>query len=322
MNIRKVRTLAPWVIFLALGVAMFGCHRDDAVGPIDTTEDEYLQRQATQSDSLKGFSESDEVTIDDNGMQSPEYEGFVKSVIEPIRWGRKINHISRSTNIDRMGDSVAIVTITKTITGEFWIGIRLGTDTTRIDSIIKKPFTETLARKVRFHRVARTPRPENNWIPVALTMSLGNTTSHNNQFSISSLEFSGRYDTVITDPLNTWFRFGLARGGVPVQRVNDPLTIRVTVISTHDSSEIVVLRHGIVGGRLERGRLLMRLVSETQEGGSYIRIYERTVSARLPVGVLMARLSTVVDVFSRETIFDGDAPYENEFWGMPCVIVR
>jgi hypothetical protein len=325
-----------------------GCTKDNVINPpVTVTDQQALQEEVATTDSVAGFSSSDETTIDDNGMRAPEYDGFAKldigdlghlgitfgDTITPVRWGRRIfwNQVTRHYDVViAPGDSSALVTITKVLPGEFWVGVGTRTlDTVIVDSIIKKPFTEVVTRKVRFIRVARTDNPLRNWVPVAITMVLGRTRPDSlKNFSLSTLEIEhiGHFDTTYTDPLNTWFRLGLFRGSVPHFRVGDSVRVRVTLNSSDDSAEIAHLRYGIAGDGAERRRTLMHLVSTTGGPGNYTRVYQRVFISRLPsilpLGILAARFNAVVDVMSWSSIYVADAPFTNEFWGTPYIVVR
>ncbi|HYQ87482.1 MAG TPA: hypothetical protein VES59_09595 [Bacteroidota bacterium] len=337
--------MAVAVLFAAL--VLGGCSKDPGgVQPIPSDK-EALQSAVTSIDSVADFSASDELTIDDNGMRSAEYDGLAKidasdlasvsavfaDSVYPVRWGRHIfwHQVTRKYDIViSPGDSNALVTITKILPGEFWVGIGFKTaDTVVIDTIIKKPFTEVVKRKVRFIRIARTGNPFRNWVPVAISMVLGKTRPDSlNHFSIASLEIEriGISDTTFTDPLQTWFRLGLFRGSIPRFRVGDSIRVRVTVTSSDDSAEISHLRFGIAGDGGERRRTVMHLISTSGGGGSFTRVYERIFVARLPrflpIGVLAARFNAVVDVLSYGSIYVNDAPFTNEFWGAPYIVVR
>jgi len=295
----------------------------------------------TMADSIAEFSSSDEATIDDNGLRDPDYEGLAKEAaavgerfgsvagdsLYPIRWGRRItwSEVTRDYQVVMLGDTGAIVTIVKTLPGEFWVGLGYRSpDTVVIDTIIRKPFTEVVTRKVQFKRIAHTDYPMRNWAPVAITLVQGKTQG-TNSFTIVSMEVidaSVGYDSVVTDPNNTWFRLGWRRGTIPIVQSGDSVTVRVTVTSSDDSSEIVIFRHGIAGTSLLRGRTRMRLVSISGSPGNYTRVYERTFHPYLRFGIFAARFNVVVDVLSRGSIFDNNAPFTNEFWGTPYIVTH
>ena len=329
-------------IGLAFAFLLIGCTKDNSVNsPSQTPDEQALTQQVMTVDSVSDYSSSDETTIDDNGLRDPDYEGLAKEAnidltsrrtvfgdtLYPIRWGRHIrwNAIVRDYHVVMLGDTGAIVTIVKTIPGEFWIGLGYRAhDTIVIDTIIRKPFTETLTRKVQFKRIAHTDNPFRNWLPVAITPVHGNTQG-TASFTISSIEVldtQAGYDATLTDPENSWFRLGWRRGTIPIFGVGDSVTVRLTIASSNDSNEVVVLRHGITGISLTRGRAGMRLVSVTGSSGNYTRVYEKTFRANLPWNIFAARFNLVVDVTSHSSIFVNEAPYVNEFWGIPYIIAR
>lgn len=334
----------------ALALLLSGCSKD-TVGPPALTDESAMQQMidpasgqtlADEAADVAAFSASDEATIDDKVVRDPDFEGVARidyrdfpgllsvsaDSIYPVRWGRHLfwNQITRTyTTVINPGDSSALVTITKSIPGEFWVGLGTKTsDTVIVDSIVKKPFQEVVKRKVRFIRINRTDNPLRNWKPVAITMVLGETKPDSlKHFSVTSLEIQlGQSVTSYTDPLSTWFRLGLLHGTIPQFHVGDTVRVRTTITSAEDSAEIVHLRYGIMGDDAERRRTKMRLVSSI--GGE--RVYERTFVAKLPrvlpTGVLAARFNAVVDAFSYGSIYNNDAPFANEYWGLPYVVVR
>lgn len=340
----KKTTLMMWIAALALSMALVGCTKETATGPGgDPSADadkQAVQSMVIQSDSVAEYSSSDESSIDDNGMRNPDYEGLAKIGFDsesisgvsgdstyPVKWGRRIfwDRVVRSYTVTTIGDSLANVLITKTLPGAFWVGIGTRTaDTVIIDTIIRKPFVETVKRNVLFRRIARLANPLRNWIPIGVTMVEGKTDG-TNDFSIASVEITernGSFHRLITDPLDTWFRLGFFHGSIPFFPVRDSILVRVTVQSSNEFAEGVYLRHGIDGGNLARRRGMMPLVSTTGGAGNYTRVYERTFVTSLPPFVLISRFNAVVDVISHGSVYDNDAPFMNEFWGMPYIVAR
>jgi hypothetical protein len=345
MHNRERRMKITVVSILFIGTCFLigfnGCTNESSVGPLpQTTDQQVLRQQVTTIDSVADFSTSDEATIDDNGLQAPDYDGSaIEAVLHlghvssttvdslsPFRWGRHINWtaIVRNYNVVMLGDTAALVTITKTIPGQFWVGFgTVVNDTVVIDTVVKKPFMDTVTRKVLFQRIAKTTNREKNWRPVAITLVEGRSQTANS-FSITSLEItdpSTKFDTTITDPLNSWFKLGLFRGSVPEFAKGDSITLRVTIASSDDSSEVVMLRHS-VEGRGSVHRVRMSLISTTGGAGNYTRLYEENFSANLPAHVLAARFNAIVDVFSHGSIYSIPAPFENEYWGSPYIAFR
>jgi hypothetical protein len=326
------------LVILAMA-ALAGCSKTEMateVGPV--TDQQALASQVLTADSVSAFTLSDEAAIDDGGMRPDEYEsllpatagpaprglnGIMADTLIPLRWGRHITGVERNSQATIVGDSIANVLLTKTITGEFWVGYGTRTpDTTIVDTIVKKPFTNIVQRKVTFKRIAHHDDAFRNWIPVAVTMVLGKTQG-GNPFSIVSMEIADtrlHRDSTFTDPLNDWFRLGFLHGNVPVVPVGDSITVRVTVASADSGAEIVHLRQGVDVEHREFRRARMQLVSSSGGPGAYTRVYERQFVARRPRWN-GGGFNLIADVLSRGSIVDAAAPYANEFWGIPYIVV-
>ena len=328
---------------LVFGLALAGCSKDDGVTQVlPVTDAEALKSQASSVDSIADFSASDETTIDDQGLRDDSYDAesgpaadYIRGTatvaldsLKPLRWGRHILSVTRNYQTVLSGDTLGLVTIMKTITGELVVAYGQRTpDTLIVDTVVHKPFTEQITRKVLFARIARTDDPHRNWVPVAVTMVQGKTTG-GNLFTIASIELSDttfHYDSTFTDPLTTWFRLGRFHGSVPVWSVRDSVTLRLTVTSTDTAAEYAYLRSGIGADREHRqfGRARMPLVSQTNSGEVYTRVYEKSFTARLPLWFsFLGRFNAVADVVSKGTLADPAAPATNEFWGSPYVVIR
>jgi hypothetical protein len=337
---KKRLSLLALLVLVILAILPGCSDKNSPVAPAQTTDGQALKTVVATADSVAGFSASDELTIDDNGLENPEFDNmsgmtFEKPVVtlhvadslSPVRWGRKIfwESVTRNYDVTTVGDTLAYVLVTKIIPGEFRVawGIRTP-DTVIVDTVVAKPFTETVHRKVVFKRIARTDNPMHNWVPVAITMVVGKSGGAGN-FQIASVEFTEavhNIDTSVTDPLNQWFRLGRLHGSVPVIPVGDSLQVRLTVTSADSLPEIAVLRHGIAGGWLDRRRGKMTLDSTTGGPGAYTRVYSKTFHTGLPDGILAARFNAVVDVISNGTVFSMDSPFANEFWGAPYIVAR
>jgi hypothetical protein len=303
------------------------------------------------------FDQSADYAVDDGTTpKDPEFSSSimssnisrffkVASPISPVRWGRHIfwSEVTTSISVTKLGDTAAVAMITRTVPGEFLlvIGVRdttNGADSVIVDSTIHKPFKEQFVRNVLFAYVSGAKDVYHAWVPEAITAEEGNTVpdsangNTSNAFDITSLRLSyfssippyyyHDKDT-ITDPLSTWFRY--ARGihsGVPVLFAGDTLRFDLTIQSESDSAELVYLRHGVDNTNLGGARVQMNLISSTGTAGNYTRVYQRTIIVHDPLLRSIARFSAVVDVFSHDSILDNAAPFSNEFWIFPYIIIR
>ena len=184
-----VGTIGAACVIVLGSVIWQGCTKDSITDTaMIVTDESALKMMVASTDSVSSFLGSQDSTIDDDGTHDPDYEGDgISATITPLKWGRHIfwNLAVRHTTVEKEGDTAAVVTVTETIPGEFLIRIAL-TDSLMADSIIRKPFTEQIQRKIRFVRIAHTDEPERNWRPVAISLCEGHTLPDSaNNFSIS-----------------------------------------------------------------------------------------------------------------------------------------
>ncbi|HTK81110.1 MAG TPA: hypothetical protein VL633_02365 [Bacteroidota bacterium] len=313
-------------ILLICGMALLvsSCAKDSAVSPSSgtpSTDKEAIIR-SVESDSLGEMSSADETVIDDGSPESLDKEA---TAIRPIRWGRRIVAVSRHINVDIIGDSIAIATITRTITGNFIIAAAYQDTSRWADTIITKPFSEQVVRKIRFRRIARTSSYLRNWIPVAITLVEGATQPDNaNLFEIRSIEYSFPWSTdTVTDPANTWLRFGRVMSGIPVLHIGDSVQVTLHVSSADPDTELAVLRYmtnpvPVFGVR----RVRMKLTGSLWNGTAYDRTYSATFYGALGIFTNVGRFNATVDVLSHGSLFDDARPFSNRFWGLPYIVVR
>jgi hypothetical protein len=332
--------------FVVLVTGILGCSNNSSTNsPAPLTDQEAVTQIVTSVDSVAQFLSSEEATINDGGLQLINAGGNalpqeIKSELGVMRvsvaadsvveWGRLVyeNQIVRDYNVLLVGDTVAIVTITKHVPGDFQIawGIRPNpsADSVIIDTIIHKPFTEVLTRKVLLKRIGRGADLVKNWLLVSMTF-VTSKTAGSVSFGIDSLEISDahvEYDSTFIDPLQTWFRFGRYRESIPVFHVGDTVTVRISVSGVDSLPEIVTLHHGIEGSGSVPFRMRMFLVSQTGSSGHHTRIFQRKFAATLPHGALIARFNALADVFPYRCLYSKTAVYENEFWGLPYIVIQ
>ena len=305
-------------------VLVVGCKKDDGPGASNPTDEDALLAAVSQ-DTIGSFSNSEEFALDDGGLQNMEYfegSGFSKigqvdTAMVPLRWGRQVQIVDRHVAVQRLpGDTLAVATITKTVTGILHIlAVR---DSAGVpDTVhVTKAFSDTARRKVLFARIRRTEDPRRNWLPVAITLLEGHSPADN--FTIDSVEVMTPRDTVtVTDPLNTWLRLRLLVGRDRLMHIRptDSVRVRMTITSQNDSSEFVALRWGIGWNDGRRFRARVGLISQSGGPGSWTRVYGRTFRAHPRLGLFNA----VIDALSYNTLFDNVAPYSNKFWGKPYI---
>ena len=316
--------------FFAVGFALIfssgGCKKSDdqGIGPNFSTDQDFLQYAATNQDSITDYTESIRYTLDDDGAQPLNYEeGFHKISetafpIAPLRWGRRVTSVERNVSIDVQGDSIAIATIQRTLTGTLFILAIRDSGGVQDTVLVTKPFSDAATRKVQFVRVGRFSDLRRNWRPVAISLVSGSS-SPPNDFSITELTLTTPRDTfTVTDPLSTWLRFGRMRGEIPRIRPNEPVHLRIAVTSQSDSAEFLMLRWGVGMGDGRRHRVRMNLTNQVGSPGAWTRVYDLTIMGHRHQG----RFNAVVDGISYNSLFNDDPTmYSNKFWGIPYMAV-
>ena len=264
------------VFLLAAGFVVWnGCSKNNSTEPI-TTDEELFNTVISGNDATN----ADLFLTDENALdESSQLKSLAKTIareltlasITPLRWGRVIDSRSRSITrpITRLGDSIAIAETQVTFTGKFVIQALSGQDTV----VIRKPFTETIRRNVKFERIANTRYPRLNWRLDAVSVATGGT--ENPGISIPQVEVITPNQTLtVTDPLNYYMEIDhrwMRR--LPV--IHDvPVTVRVTVVSASPDSDIVTLH--FVSSAFGLHHSPFTLVSSNGSGGTFTRVYEKT----------------------------------------------
>ena len=309
------------LLLVITGLLMVGCKKD-TTAPEPLTDSEYLAQQIYATDSLAGFLDSEDISLNDGGEMDFDYNDFgmmkPDAVIIPLKWGRKIESITKTVLVQFPSDTIAIATVHKVILGKFIVkGIATNGDTLKVE----KPYTTNTDRKIRFRKMEKFTDQKKKWIPVAMSLVQGQTANTN--FGISQIEVFISSDTAtVTDPLTYWLRMAPWKGGVPILQLGDTINVRLTVASPDDSAEYAILRHGSCAMMNKRARQRMALVSQTGSTGAYTRVYEKRFIAHLPMGYAYGRFHALVDVMSYYSINDDAAPFMNIFWGTPYVVRR
>lgn len=321
-----MKTLSFFII-LTFVLAFVGCDSGNPLSGSVTPETQAIQDMVNNSDSISGFSQSDEALIGDssdlasatslqNNIQLSKM-GFneTNTHIKVFRWARRISNITKNVSVT-VNDTTAIAIITKTVTGNIVISAAFKDTASFPDTIIRKPFQERLLRKVLFHKVANTTEPARNWRPVAISLVEGTTLpDSSNTYVIQSLQVYSPSDTfTVSSPLSTWLKFGAIKRGIPQLRHTDSLIVRVTLFSTNDSAETVFSRWN---GERNNFREKMTLVSTAHVSGGYERVFQMNVRTHLPFGKVVGRCNILADVFAYGSISDDSIAVSNKLWGFP-----
>ena len=306
------------LLYLALAsifmLAVFqGCSKDD---PVEANESEEMFFTSVglgnQSDSKDLFL-TDAEALDEWSQLKSLIPGLKKSALAPLtplRWGRRIDSTSRMLvrPITKSGDTVAIATIRTVFNGRFIVQGISGVDTV----VIHKPYVETVERSVRFERIANTQYPRLNWKLDAVSVLNGGTV--NPPLAITKVEVVLPNETfTVTDP-DTYFMQILRRWlrGMPTIN-NVPVTLRVTVQSPKTDADIVTVHH--LPGAFGLHHSPMPMISETQNGGGYLRVFEKSWTIS---GNARKFANLMVSATTKESLHDNTVTnFASVVWGIP-----
>ncbi|MEE9288654.1 MAG: hypothetical protein V3U69_03585 [Bacteroidota bacterium] len=314
----KVRNTIPWLILATLAaLVMIGCDDQDSeiITPVFDTEEDYF-RSVISNDP---FFASEEATLNDGAALPPDYNdsmGKINTEIFPLRFGRLIESINRNVEFERFDDTLVVATVTMTITGQFLIAAAYSDTSAVPDTLIEKPFTSTALRKIKFFRIGRFREHHRNWVFKAISLVEGGTDSDEIQIKELKLEFPSGNSIVVTSPTDFFLYFDLPFFPIPIFRPDSEVRLRVTLTSDSPETDMVVLRYGAGRTGLRRHRIRLKLVSETQVGDSYERVYELTWNIHFHLGKFNAH----VDAVTHGTLFDDTAPVSTSFWGVPYIV--
>jgi hypothetical protein len=302
---------------IVLFIAFTGCRRNDdnLITPDEfQTDIAYFKYLSQNNDAYADFDElSGDDALDNIFSKSvPDFRNG-KTPLQPLKFRKEIVSFLREFSVDTVSDSVRILHIKKTLTGNFIIkGIQHDTDTVTIT----KPFTLHTYRDMKFHRMQKTGRMSERWKPYAITAGSGATAMAQDSFAITSLSMhnltTGDSLTVLV-PLAHWFVFG-ENGSVFHTHKHDSIKIRFVIESTSADTEIVFTCVGRGRSLNYHKRIFIPLVAQEQTGITYRRTYERIFDVHHGNG----RFNSAFEVVSHNTLYDdSSAKLTSAFWSIP-----
>lgn len=300
------------IIMLAVSALFIGC-KESVVEPETTeptTDQEAMLRLADEDSSLTSFEPNY------NEEDAMSFFGKTETEIYPFRVGHKVRLVNRNLDINVVGDT-AIGTLTNTFEGTLIIAASYNSGATSPDTIIRKPFTSVIKRKIIFVKINNTPFPYRNWRIAAVSLAEGGVLSPN--IDIQKLTaFLPNGDTLVINSPNSYF---LSRGlgwwrQIPIIGRNQSVTIRLEVYSTYADTDFVTLTYGADRSGLHRAKRKFVMISSVASGNGYAKIYEQTFTTHQFVGHYHA----VVNAFPKQVIFDDAAAVESESWGFPYFV--
>ncbi len=309
----KMKTTLIMMIFA--GIFLTACSEDDVLNyDFDTVEEAILSIIAG-TDSLERLDGLDDGGAVDIGSYSGGGLGKTAAdTLNPIKIGRRIDSTSFERTVEILGDTVAIVTSTATITGDFIIIAFISLDTTVIDTFIK-PFNMEMIRKIKLRRIGDGEVRRLNWRIEGVTPVIGGTIASTIEFLEFAMISESGDSLVITDPLNTFFNWR----ELPEFEPGDTVTVFLTLTnSSKFDAEMVLMHHG-ARSRIDKGR--KRLFDDGTHSDEVAddNVYTGTFLSRATRGRMR---NGFIDAIDWGTIFDPSGEVNTKVMGLPYMIRR
>lgn len=256
----------------------------------------------------------------DDGDATSFIVGKIQTDIYPIKVGRRITKIERSFDKQVVGDS-AKVTITSKYTGYLIIAgkftrINPGDTTYLPDTIITKPFIETVKRNVTFIRTNSRNDRNRGWKLQAISLPEGSTSVKNIQINKVEAVIPGRDTLIITSPLDTYFFIGDPNKDLPTRKKNEDIVLKVYLTSNSPKEDFVTITYGRkIAGQTLKVKRKLNLVSSVQVGDRWEKVYQGNwnIFVAHPVG----KFHSVINAVTNETIFTVEGFVSSSTWGIP-----
>ena len=309
----KMKTTLIMMMFA--GIFLTACSEDDVLNyDFDTVEEAILSIIAG-TDSLERLDGLDDGGAVDIGSYSGGGLGKIAAdTLNPIKIGRRIDSTSFERTVEILGDTVAIVTSTATITGDFIIIAFISLDTTVIDTFIK-PFNMEMIRKIKLRRVGTGEVRRLNWRIVGVTPVIGGTIASTIEFLEFAMISESGDSLVITDPLNTFFNWR----ELPEFEPGDTVTVFLTLTNSSSfDAEMVLMHHG-ARSRIDKGR--KRLFDDGTHSDEVAddNVYTGTFLSRATRGRMR---NGFIDAIDWGTIFDPTGEVNTKVMGLSYMIRR
>lgn len=303
------------MLLLAFISFFIGCQDNMTVQPNDqiTTDKQAVQKLADEDSLLVSF----EPNFNEEGEM--DILSKVSAEIYPFRVGHKMRLVNKTLTVDFQGDT-AYGLITKTFEGVLYIKGSYNPASTKPDTLITKAFTSVITKNVIFIKVAHTDSPAKNWRIAAISLPEGGTQSPNIDIT-KFTAFLPNGDTLVINSPNDYY---LVRNWgqwwrwhhVPVINRAADVLLRVELTSAYADTDFVTLTFGADKFGMHRSKKKFELVSSTQNGNVYEKVYEQTFQSHQFPGFFHA----IINAMPKQVVYDDSTPVEMETWGVPYFV--
>ncbi len=313
----KVMVLLSFVsTLLFLG----GC-QNSPTGPNtpQNSTDESAMLKAIQSDSAvasfePNYNEESAMSILDNAGTS----------IYPFRVGQKMRLVSKNFTYTMSRDT-AYGTYTRTYEGVLYISASYDSVSSSPDTVIQKPFTTVITRNVVLLKVNNNRNDTSNyaWKLLAVSLPEGGTLTSNVRITNLSMLLPSGDVIIINNPNDYYFSFAQQQGRMRWKQIlhfmhGEKVTVKVELNSAYSDTDFVTLTLGGYYHGLQREKIRFNLVSSTQDGSGYDKVYQASFEIHPWPGFR----NVVINALPRQVIFNDSTPVEVSTWGVPYYIEK
>lgn len=318
--IKEASIVRKLLLFITLSLLIFAVGCNNAPTGPDTsqsTSDQQAMLKAIEADSSvssfePNYNEGSAMTV----------LGKTTTTIYPLKVGQKMRLVSHNFNYTIVGDT-AFGTYSTTYEGVLYIAASYDSSSYHPDTLIQKPFTTVITRKIIFITTGDTVHPALKWRIVAISLPEGGTLNSNINITEVKVYFPDGDSLVVTDPNSYYLSRGWGwRWGwwkqIPRVKRNSPVKVQVYLTSAYADTDFVTLTHGCDPDGLHREKNRFYLVSSTQTGSGYDKVYEQTFETHQWPGYFHA----VINTFPKQVVTDDSTPVESNTWGIPYMVTR
>ncbi len=330
-------------LFLLIAVSA-GLILSSCKSPIDLTEPMTQNSSTTQSfmQVAENSSTVSSFTPNYNEGQAMALAGMLAKDVYPIKVGQKMTLTDKSLTLVK-DSTTATGTYIQHYNGELIIEGTFQKPTmgigTKVDTTLHKTFTTTITRLIQFEKVASTGNDTLDWKVKAVSLPNGGTGGGNIAITKLTLTSQDGTNLTITDPNAYFFKAGKEKQGdsdaedddnhslmantfgemhgwkdlLTWYHGNQPVTLTVEVLSSSADPDFLTVTYGAGMNGSFRTKQKFDLVSTTQEGQFYRKVYSKTWTTDSHA----VRMHAVINAFPRNVVYDTDTPVEVMTWGVP-----
>ena len=309
------------ILFAAVLISFIGCSESPVDANVNPSSSDYeaMKQLAEQDETLASFEPN--YNEDDAGTFLSKTDGD----IYPLRVAQKMRIVNKVFTAVQIDDTTAEGTLTVTFEGVLFIAASSAPEAIFPDTVIQKPFTTVVTRKIIFHRVRFDGdiqvdfehRPFKGWKIAAISLPAGGTTESGIQIKKMTLTLQNGEVVVIESPNDYFVSRGLARWRHILSfNSSTQVDIQLELISNSEEEDYVTLTFGGNLHGMNRVKKQFELISTELTESGYLKVYSQSfIANRFP-----GHFHAVVNAYSHNTVYTDTAPVENDMWGVPYIV--